>query len=116
LPALLILASAFLIGKHVYLLFRRPDAADKLFLIPYSLTFSILMLLGLHGTSILKILLILSLNYVLAKSCKASKFGPALTWILNLGILFANEWNAGYRFASIHPALETLVCPSVSQV
>lgn len=68
-----------------------------------------LMLVGLHGTSALKILLILCLNYAIAVFSKGSTSGPMLTWVFNILTLFANERNAGYRFATLHPALGTLV-------
>ena len=67
------------------------------------------MLFGLHGTSAFKVLLILSLNYAIAKTAKGSKFGPIATWIVNAAILFANERYSGYRYGDIFPALGWLV-------
>lgn len=63
----------------------------------------------LHGASTMKILAILSFNYIIAKQCKGSKIGPALTWLFNGAILFANDLNHGYRLGAISPALEFLV-------
>jgi hypothetical protein len=105
------LATAFLAFKHFYTRFRlrSSDPTTKLHLIPYLLVFSTAMLVGLHGTSILKIFAILILNYLIAKSCKGSKLGPLLTWVFNVAVLFANEKNSGYRFGMFHPALQSLV-------
>jgi len=78
---------------------------------PVNLTFSALFLAGLHGTSIIKILLILTVNYTIAKLCRGSRLGPLLTWVFNGLVLFANEWYSGYRFGEILPALHLLVRP-----
>ena len=67
------------------------------------------MLFGLHGSSAFKVLALLSANYALGKAVGPYKFGPLLTWAFNMGVLFANEKNAGYRFAALHPALSALV-------
>jgi hypothetical protein len=68
----------------------------------------------LHGASVLKIFVILCLNYSIAKICKGSKLGPVLIWIFNGAVLFANERNSGYRFGKFHPSLELLVRAWVS--
>lgn len=83
--------------------------SDKLYLIPFFLVFSVLYLTGLHGTSIFKIVIILTANYWIAKTSKGSRMGPLLTWVFNVSILFANETHGGYRYASFHPSLEVLV-------
>ncbi|KAG1736348.1 MBOAT, membrane-bound O-acyltransferase family-domain-containing protein [Suillus lakei] len=82
--------------------------SDKLYLIPFFLAFSALYLTGLHGTSIFKIMFILTTNYWIAKTSGGSRMGPLLTWIFNLLILFTNETYGGYRYASFHPALEVM--------
>ncbi|GBE88390.1 Glycerol uptake protein [Sparassis crispa] len=111
-PALVILVGSFLAAKFVYThsakryMSLRP--LNNTYHVPFLFTFSILMLLGLHGTSIVKIFAIVTANYGIAKTCRASKFGPLLTWIFNAAVLFANERNEGYRFASMHPSLEML--------
>jgi len=81
---------------------------NKIYLVPFILSFAILMLLGLHGPSVLKILAILTINYGIAKTCASSRLGPVLTWIFNMLVLFAIERNDGYRFASLHPYLDVL--------
>lgn len=71
--------------------------------------FAAIYLVGLHGTSIFKIISILSANYWIAKASRGSRTGPLLTWIFNGLILFANETYGGYQYASFHPSLEVLV-------
>ena len=113
LPILSVLVIVFHALKKLYLLalqrISRPQQNDRLHLVPFLLTFSLIMLTALHGTSILKILVILTLNYAIAKFCRGSKLGPILSWVFNGGILFANEWYEGYRFGHIHPALHSWV-------
>jgi hypothetical protein len=62
------------------------------------------MLAGLHGTSVLKIVVILSANYGVGML----KI-PALTWIFNAAVLFASNWYEGFRFGAVHGALASLV-------
>ncbi|EPS93672.1 hypothetical protein FOMPIDRAFT_1033595 [Fomitopsis schrenkii] len=112
LPPLILLISAFLGLKHVYnMALRRTHDTQQYsrsYIIPYLFVFAVLMLAGLHGTSILKVFTIVSLNYAIAKYTKGSKLNPLLTWIFNGIILFANEQNEGYRYAVLHPSLEIL--------
>ncbi|OCH89613.1 MBOAT-domain-containing protein [Obba rivulosa] len=74
----------------------------------FLLLFSFCLMLGLHGASVIKIFVILSVNYAIAKSCQGSRLGPLLTWVFNAAVLFANETYDGYVFASIHPSLAAL--------
>ena len=67
------------------------------------------MLMGLHGTSIIKIFIILAINFVIAKSGRGEKWAVLATWVFNGGVLFANQWNSGYTFAALHPSFEVLV-------
>ncbi|KAI0091274.1 MBOAT, membrane-bound O-acyltransferase family-domain-containing protein [Irpex rosettiformis] len=111
LPILSALVLVFLALKQLYLLVLQQAApaqrTDRLHLVPFLLTFSLVMLTALHGTSILKMAVILSLNYAIAKSCRGSKLAPLLAWVFNGGVLFANEWGEGYRFGNIHPGLQS---------
>ncbi|KAH8094526.1 MBOAT, membrane-bound O-acyltransferase family-domain-containing protein [Cristinia sonorae] len=110
-PVLTLLVTIFLGSKAAYTFFV-PQHATRYqtgsHLIPFFLTFSLILLSALHGISILKILAIISLNYYIAKNTAASKFGPILTWTFNICVLFANEWFSGYQFAAIHPSLNYL--------
>ncbi|CCM04219.1 uncharacterized protein FIBRA_06386 [Fibroporia radiculosa] len=87
---------------------RLTGPSNNSYLVPFLALFSLIMLAGLHGASVLKVLVILSANYALAKTCGSSPVGPVLSWIFNIAILFANEKNEGYRFTSLHTALEIL--------
>ncbi|KAI1821021.1 MBOAT, membrane-bound O-acyltransferase family-domain-containing protein [Xylaria intraflava] len=62
--------------------------------------FAIIYLLALHGVSAFKILVILHLNYQVATALPR-KLVPVVTWVFNIGILFANELCNGYKFRSI---------------
>lgn len=83
---------------------------NRLSTIPFLLVLSTLLLIGLHGFSVIKMSVIFSLNYTIAKYCKGSRMGPLLTWLFNAAVLFANEYKEGYRFADIHSSLESWVC------
>lgn len=64
---------------------------------------------ALHGTSALKILIIVSVSYSIGRLMGGSKLNPVLTWIFNLGVLFLNEANDGYSFSALHSSLGWLV-------
>lgn len=104
------------LASRLYNRFRRipPTSTTKLHRIPFLVCFSVLVVIVLHGFSTLKIALILTLNYYIAKisSSKSytSKLGPALTWVFNLAVLYLNETYDGYRFVHIHPSLKYMVC------
>ncbi|EPQ53946.1 MBOAT-domain-containing protein [Gloeophyllum trabeum ATCC 11539] len=112
-PSLGLLIAAFFGFKAVYVFFANYSSllngwqvhARRIFFLS---TFSVLMLMGLHGSSAIKVLLIITLNYWIAKSFRGSKLTPLLTWVFNTIILFANERNEGYKFAVLHPSLEFL--------
>ena len=76
--------------------------------------FSIVFIFGLHGTNILKIFFIMSINYLIAISLGSNKLNPVLTWFFNMGVLFAIEKNNGFSFSSISPVLAGLVRLSYS--
>ncbi|KAG7091135.1 hypothetical protein E1B28_010189 [Marasmius oreades] len=110
-PVLTIVASILFLAKYLWKRAFWTSAhmsRDNLHLLPFNLVFSLLFLAGLHGTSIIKILLILTVNYSLAKACKSSKAGPVLTWAFNGFVLFMNDRYHGYRFGDILPSLEIL--------
>ncbi|KZT02547.1 MBOAT-domain-containing protein [Laetiporus sulphureus 93-53] len=107
--SLVLLAGVFLGAKLVYTssirrLWSRP-ASDRTYLVPFLCMFSVLMLAGLHGTSAIKIIAILSMNYAIGKTCRGSKLGPTLTWLFNAGILYTSERAEGYRFEILHSSL-----------
>jgi protein-cysteine N-palmitoyltransferase HHAT len=59
--------------------------------------FAFIFLIALHGFSAFKVLLILYVNYSLTTGLPR-KYVPVVTWVFNVGILFANELCQGYRF------------------
>ncbi|KAF9554748.1 MBOAT-domain-containing protein [Agrocybe pediades] len=69
---------------------------------------SLIMVVALHGSSSVKILLIMAANYTIATKTAGSKLGPLLTWAFNGAVLFANEIYQGYSFGSILPILSFL--------
>ncbi|KAJ7752835.1 MBOAT, membrane-bound O-acyltransferase family-domain-containing protein [Mycena maculata] len=100
-------AGVFLLAKFVRT--RLHGAAkDNLYLLRFNCVASIVMLLALHGTSILKILPILTANYLISKTCGASKAGPICSWIFNVVVIFMNDWHSGYKFGNIMPSLAFL--------
>jgi hypothetical protein len=105
--------AAFFALKYAYLrpILRGTAPADNLHRIPFYILSSLLMLTILHGASILKILVILSVNYALAKVTGGTRFAVPIMWIFNAAVLFANEWYGGYAFATLHPQFAFLVCP-----
>lgn len=109
-PTLTYIANAYLFIKFIYVGILAAPPYDRLYLISFNLICSILLILGLHGSSALKILIILTINYAIAKSCRGSKLGPLLTWVFNGAVLFANDRHSGYQFGQLLPALSFLVC------
>ncbi|TFK50179.1 MBOAT-domain-containing protein [Heliocybe sulcata] len=112
-PALVLLAAIFFGLKYIYDYFSNAPipyhgSSSHPYRIPFLSAFSVLMLVGLHGSSALKVLVIISLNYHIAKYFGASKLAPIFTWVFNAAVLFANETNGGYKFAALHPSLEFL--------
>lgn len=71
---------------------------------------STIVIVGLHGTSALKVILIISISYAIGRISGGSKLNPALTWVFNLAVLFLNEANNGYSYANLHPGLAWMVC------
>lgn len=75
----------------------------------FDLFFALCFLIGVHGANIIKILIILSLNYTIAKQLGGRKVLPWVTWVFNVGVLFLNEWFDGYQFRDIHDLAAPLV-------
>ncbi|KAA8644226.1 hypothetical protein EYZ11_004524 [Aspergillus tanneri] len=62
--------------------------------------FALIFIIALHGVSAAKVLLILYVNYKIAKSLPR-EYIPAGTWAFNICTLFANELCGGYTFERI---------------
>ncbi|KAH7156567.1 MBOAT, membrane-bound O-acyltransferase family-domain-containing protein [Dactylonectria macrodidyma] len=66
----------------------------------FDFVFAFIFLAALHGISALKVLFILYLNYQVATKLPR-KHVPAVTWIFNICVLFANELSNGYQFRNM---------------
>ncbi|KAI9629437.1 hypothetical protein KEM48_012906 [Puccinia striiformis f. sp. tritici PST-130] len=69
---------------------------------------SAVILTALHGTSVIKILVIVSLNYLISRlsfSSPLNRLPSVLIWTTNLIILFANDYWDGYRFSHLSNSL-----------
>jgi hypothetical protein len=65
----------------------------------------------LHGLNALKILLIIFINYLLAKRLKGSRLSVIMTWVFNGAVLFGNEVFEGWKFGQWFESLAWLVRP-----
>jgi hypothetical protein len=111
LSALIILATTYLGCSAVYAKLVNYSVYPRTIFIA---AFSIIMLIILHGSSTIKILLILGLNYKLAKMEKKKtgllgRYWPGIVIFGNMLVLFLNERNDGYRFSHLHGAFEVVV-------
>ncbi|KAI0077283.1 MBOAT-domain-containing protein [Panus rudis PR-1116 ss-1] len=111
-PVLSLLVIFFLSSKAAYVrlnkrkqIFPSIREEDNLYLVPFIIAFSVLMLIGLHGMSALKVMTIFATNYAIAKYAAGSKLNPILTWVFNVAVLFASEKFSGFHYTSIHPSL-----------
>ncbi|KAJ7639190.1 MBOAT, membrane-bound O-acyltransferase family-domain-containing protein [Roridomyces roridus] len=100
-------AVAFLVAKFIRTRLHG-GSGDKMYLLRFNFGAAIVMLLALHGTSILKIIPIITANYLIAKSYRGSKFGPICTWVYNVAMIFMNDWYSGYKFGDIFAPLAFL--------
>ena len=66
----------------------------------YDLFFAVVFICALHGFSALKILILLSANFFVAKKLPRVYVVP-MTWTFNIVVLFANELCHGYSYSSI---------------
>lgn len=72
--------------------------------ISFDLGFALLFITALHGFSAFKVLFLLYVNYKIATALP-HKYVPAASWIVNIGVLFANELCRGYPYSSIFGVL-----------
>jgi len=107
LPILVNAAGVYIAIKSL-IKYLNKNTLSEPYLIPANVVLSIVMVVALHGSSSLKILAIISLNFIIAKKCKASFLGPLLTWLFNGMVLFSNELYHGYQF-EVLPGLSALV-------
>lgn len=71
----------------------------------FDIFFALIFLTALHSLSVLKIVFIIVVNFLISFFHPSSDYVPILTWLFNIGVLFANEYYSGYRFQVILPWL-----------
>ncbi|KAI9480837.1 MAG: MBOAT, membrane-bound O-acyltransferase family-domain-containing protein [Benjaminiella poitrasii] len=67
----------------------------------FNLIVSLIVITSLHGTGLIKVLVIITTSYILGRIGRGSKWNPFLTWTFNLWVLFMNERYNGYTFESL---------------
>ncbi|KIW00408.1 hypothetical protein, variant [Verruconis gallopava] len=73
--------------------------------ITFDFYFALMFIVALHGFSSLKVLLILLMNYKIAKNVP-KQYIPTCTWIFNITVLFANELLRGYPFTFVAASIQ----------
>ncbi|KAI8057108.1 glycerol transporter [Syncephalis plumigaleata] len=82
----------------------RNVSARRVFYLVSSAVFMVI----ISGSNLIKILLIISINYAIAKIGKGTRWNPIITWIFNLTVLLFNDQFEGYRYGGISSAFEFL--------
>ena len=77
--------------------------------IPSYLILSLTMFTIIRGASYVKALILLTVNYALAKATGGICLTVPVTWIFNGCVLPANEWYENYAFANLHSGFAFLV-------
>jgi hypothetical protein len=99
LPTLVLLACGYLVASHIYR--RSTQEWHPMRQIYFYFAASALVVTTLHGTSIIKILVIITTSFMIGQLTGGSAWNPFLTWTFNLLVLFSNEYYKGYKFESI---------------
>ncbi|KAJ9490348.1 hypothetical protein VN97_g2930 [Penicillium thymicola] len=113
-PALLLLLIAHPLARRIYQYMNRSNVETKQSShsvigageaqleqrMHFDFWFGLIFIIGLHGVSAFKVLLILYINFRIGKDVPHT-YVPTATWIFNLGILFANELSGGYSLEGI---------------
>ncbi|KAJ7741101.1 MBOAT, membrane-bound O-acyltransferase family-domain-containing protein [Mycena metata] len=109
-PKLVMAAGGFLVAQFIRKRLHRTATAarDNMYLLRFNFGAAVVMFLALHGTSVLKIAPILTINYLISKQFGASKLGPICSWIFNVAVLFLNDWHSGYKFGNVAASLAFL--------
>lgn len=71
----------------------------------FDVLFAAVFLFILHGFSVIKIFVIILVNFLISYFHPSSIAVPILTWVFNIGIIFTNDLYRGYRFQEILPWL-----------
>ena len=116
LPILAILVALWVLTSSLYKRLRSPSAplspAQRT---TFILLFSLPLLTLLHGTSLPKMLVILTLNFLISRLAgfggRWMRMAPLVGWAFNLAVLFGNELCEGYKWGSLNAELGFLVSP-----
>ncbi|ORY77588.1 MBOAT, membrane-bound O-acyltransferase family-domain-containing protein [Leucosporidium creatinivorum] len=116
LPMLLGLLGLYMLSSTLFNRFYRPSSQSSTTSLPpkaiFILSFALPLLFLLHGSSLPKILGILTLNFWVSRLArwggKWTKAAPVVGWTVNLAILFSNELCEGYRWGTISSGLAWL--------
>lgn len=75
--------------------------------INFDVIFSLIFLIGIHGLNVVKICILLWINFQISRIQNA-KTAYALTWVIGIAMLFANELTEGYPLRYLHPSLASI--------
>ncbi|KAI9246875.1 MBOAT, membrane-bound O-acyltransferase family-domain-containing protein [Phascolomyces articulosus] len=106
-PKLFGLVVGYLCLSHLYRIYVTPQQLpvkqphQPLHRIYFFFVASLSIITGLHGTSMLKILAIITTSYWIGRMAGGTMWNPIASWIFNLAILFLNEWYNGYKFGAL---------------
>jgi D-alanyl-lipoteichoic acid acyltransferase DltB (MBOAT superfamily) len=90
------------IGVHLGL--RKLASSLSMARLNFDVIFSIIFLGSLHGVNLVKILIILAINYRIAQ-IQDRKTGYVVSWVFGISVLFANELLGGYPLVYLHRSL-----------
>ncbi|RKP23808.1 hypothetical protein SYNPS1DRAFT_7705, partial [Syncephalis pseudoplumigaleata] len=82
----------------------RDVSARRVFYLVSSAVFMVV----ISGANVIKILLIVSINYAIAKVGQGARWNPLATWLFNLAVLLFNDQFEGYRYGNISDMLAFL--------
>ncbi|KAI3648536.1 hypothetical protein MP228_006390 [Amoeboaphelidium protococcarum] len=77
----------------------------------FQIVFSLVFLYVLHGNGLLKILIILSINYMICRSLasvQTSWLMPLVVWMYCISVLYLNDQHSGYKFSHLHQSFAPL--------
>ncbi|KAI3636270.1 hypothetical protein MIR68_005622 [Amoeboaphelidium protococcarum] len=77
----------------------------------FQIVFSLVFLYVLHGNGLLKILIILSINYMICRSLASVQtpwLMPLVVWLYCISVLYLNDQHSGYKFSHLHQSFAPL--------
>ncbi|KAI8141260.1 glycerol uptake protein 1 [Fennellomyces sp. T-0311] len=105
-PRLFAVVLAYLCLSHLFRAYATPQLPVKqphqpLHRIYFFFVAAIVVITTFHGTSMIKILAIISTSYWIGRTAGGTIWNPIGSWVFNLAILFLNEWYNGYTFGAL---------------